>query len=95
MADDKERKEPELDETGRRFRLTRKVKPREVPHPPAAITREEKEMRELADLGDDADRGTPEQDAAVRAGCMSFVRVVGLFFVVMFASIIATWCIKW
>lgn len=94
MADDNERKAPEQEEKGRRFRLSRKVKSQEPPkaQPPAFESREEKEMRELATLGDDADRGTPEMDAEVRKGCMSFVRLVGFFFVVMFASIIATWC---
>lgn len=84
MADEHERKAPGSGEKGRRFRLVRKVKSQGHPT----------ELRELADMGDDADRGTPEQDASLREGCMSMVRVVGLFFVVMFASIIATWCIK-
>lgn len=92
MSDENERKGPESEEKGRRFRLGRKVKSQ--PQAPVIESREETEMRNLAEMGDDADRGTPEQDAAVRAGCMSFVRVVGLFFVVMFASIVATWCIK-
>lgn len=89
-------KEPTLDEKGRRFRLARKVKPREPqpPKAPAIESREEREMRDLANMGDDADRGTPEQDAALRRGCTSFVRVVILFFVVMFGSILATMCIK-
>ncbi|MFZ5823592.1 MAG: hypothetical protein ACOY94_04560 [Bacillota bacterium] len=98
MADENERKEPQpesdSDERGRRFRLTRKVKPRDVPKDPAPVTREEKELRQLAEMGDDADRGTPEEDASLRAGCTSMVRVVMLFFVVMFGSIVATWCIK-
>lgn len=87
MADDNERK-------GKRFRLARKVKPQEAPRGPAVESREEKEMRQLAEMGEDADRGTPAQDASLRAGCTSMVRVVMLFFVVMFGSIIATWCIK-
>lgn len=76
----------------RRFRVTRRVKPSSAL--PVIETREEREMRELAEMGDDADRGTPEQDAALRSGCMSFVRVVLLFFVLMIGSIIATWIFK-
>jgi hypothetical protein len=96
MADENERKASGSEEKGRRFRLVRKVKSQGPPKPqsPGFETREEKELRDLAAMGDDADRGTPEQDASLREGCMSMVRVVGLFFVVMFASIIATWCIK-
>lgn len=84
------------EEKGRRFRLTRKVKTEEPPKAAAnpAESREEREMRELAEMGDDADRGTPEEDASLRRGCMSMVRVVMFFFVVMFGSIIATWCFK-
>lgn len=98
MADDTQRKEPRPEpdsgEKGRRFRLARKVKPQEVTKGPTVESRAEKEMRQLAEMGEDADRGTPEEDASLRAGCTSMVRVVMLFFVVMFASIIATWCIK-
>jgi len=54
-------------------------------------TREERELRELAEMEDDADRGTPEQDAALQSGCMSMVWVAGFFFVVMILSIVATW----
>jgi|GEM_PF-3128735 len=80
------------DQKGRRFRLARKVKPQAPPAPPATDpeTREQKEMRDLAAMGDEADRGTPEQDASLRAGCTSFLRVVGLFFLLMFGSIIVT-----
>nr|PZN68586.1 MAG: hypothetical protein DIU55_13990 [Bacillota bacterium] len=67
----------------RRYRV-RRVRRRLAP-------RDERDVRELTDLEDDADRGTPEQDAALQSGCMSMVRVVGLFFVVMILSIIATW----
>lgn len=98
MADENERKDPRADaeseEKGRRFRLTRKVKPQEPPKAQDMESREHKEMRALAEMGDDADRGTPEQDAALRAGCSSMVRVVMLFFLVMFASIVATFFIK-
>lgn len=67
----------------RRYRLVRRVE-----------TREEREMRELAALGDEADRGTPEQDAALGRGCLSFVRVMVLFFAVMFGSILVTWVLN-
>jgi len=73
----------------RRFRVTRRVKSRGTPG--HIETREERELRELAEMGEDADRGTPEQDAALRAGCMSMVRVVALFFIVVVLSIVITW----
>ncbi|MFZ5817980.1 MAG: hypothetical protein ACOY93_22235 [Bacillota bacterium] len=96
MADENERREPESGEKGRRFRLVRKVRPAEPPAaaPAPVESREQREMRELAGMGEEADRGTPEQDASLRAGCMSMVRLVTLFFVIMFGSIIATWCIQ-
>lgn len=91
-----EERTPESTEPGRRFRLARKVKSQEVapPTPPAIESREEKEMRALAEMGDDADRGTPEQDAALRSGCVSMIRVITLFFIIMFGSIIVTWVLK-
>jgi len=76
-------------EKPRRFRVTRRVKLRGKPG--RIETREERELRELAEMGDDADRGTPEQDAALQAGCMSMVRVAGLFFLIILLSIIITW----
>ncbi|WP_374712749.1 hypothetical protein [Symbiobacterium terraclitae] len=73
----------------RRFRVTRRLKTRGTPG--RIETWGERELRELAEMGDDADRGTPEQDAALRAGCMSMVRVVALFFIVVLLSIVITW----
>jgi len=75
-----------MSEKGRRFRVTRRVRPRPAP----VESREERELRELAEMGDDADRGTPEQDAALRSGCSSMIWVVGFFFVVMIGSILLT-----
>ncbi len=91
MADDNSRQQPNQSEKGRRFRLSRRVTGTGSPSQREPLSREEREMQDLADMGDDADRGTPEQDASLRAGCMSFVRVVMLFFVIMFGSIIVTW----
>jgi len=64
----------------RRYRLVRRVE-----------TREEREMRELAAMGEEADRGSPERDAGLGQGCLSFVRVMVLFFALMFGSILVTW----
>lgn len=72
----------------RRFRLSRKVQQ------PMPQTREEQEMKALAAAADDADRGTPEQDLALRQGCTSIIKLVGFFFVVMAVSIIATCAIR-
>lgn len=94
MADENERKEPQPERKGRRFRLIRTVKPQDRPRTQAIESREEKEMRALAEMGDDADRGTPEQDASLRAGCTAMIRMIGLFFVIMICSIVATWCIQ-
>lgn len=79
-------------ERARRFRVTRRVKSRG--RPGRIETREERELRELAEMGEDADRGTPEHDAALRAGCMSMVRVAALFFLIMIVSIIITWATR-
>lgn len=86
MTGNQQGESPNSPEKARRFRVARKVKPQ----PPPVLSREEQEMRDLAAMGDDADRGTPEQDASLRAGCSSMIRVVGLFFLVMIGSIIAT-----
>lgn len=96
MSDEHQGPEDPAEEKGRRFRLGRKVKDQAAPKTaaPPLESREEKEMHDLAAMGDDADRGTPEMDASLRAGCTSFIRLIGLFFVIMFASIIATWCFK-
>lgn len=64
----------------RRYRLVRRVE-----------TREEREMRELAAMGDAADRRRPEHDGGLAQGCMSFVRVMALFFALMFGSLLITW----
>ena len=64
----------------RRYRLVRRVE-----------TREEREMRELAAMGNEADRGGPDRDAGLGQGCLSFVRVMVLFFALMFGSILVTW----
>lgn len=66
-------------EPSRRFRLIRKVK---TEQPPAVEA-------------DDADPGTPEMDRSVRQGCTGCVRVTGLIFVIMAASIIGTCFINW
>lgn len=76
------------DEKRRRFRLSRKVQE------PMPKTREEQEMEALAAQEDDADRGTPEQDLALRQGCTSIIKLVGFFFLVMAVSIIATCAIR-
>jgi hypothetical protein len=74
-------------ERPQRFRLSRKVTAEPV------RTREEVEMKALEEL-DDADRGTPEQDASLRQGCTGCLRVTGLFFIIMLTSIVATWFIR-
>lgn len=98
MADKHQREElpSEAADQGKRFRVTRKVKSQETEQPKPSVieTREEKEMRALAEMGDEADRGTPEQDAALRSGCVSMIRVITLFFIIMFGSIVVTWFLK-
>ncbi|HWI65516.1 MAG TPA: hypothetical protein VNT75_27105 [Symbiobacteriaceae bacterium] len=75
----------------KRFRITRKVKP-EKPPEPAPEPYSQKVLREVAT--DDADKGTPEMDRAVSRGCMGCLRVTLLFFLIIGASIITTWCIR-
>lgn len=67
----------------RRFRVTRRA-------PLRRRSGEDRALRDPAEVEDDADRGTPEQDAALSAGCMSMIWVAGFFFVVMILSIIVT-----
>jgi len=74
------------EDKSRRFRLTRKVKDNPT------TTREEREMKTLKE--DDADPGTPEQDRALRQGCTGCLKVTALFFLIMFASILATCAIN-
>ncbi len=74
------------EDKSRRFRLTRKVKSEPT------TTREEREMKALEE--DDADPGTPEQDRALRQGCTGCLKVTGLFFLIMAASIFATCAIN-
>ncbi|MDF2629355.1 MAG: hypothetical protein K0R39_3186 [Symbiobacteriaceae bacterium] len=49
-------------------------------------------MREVET--DTADKGSPEMDRAVSKGCMGCLRVTVLFFLIMLASIVATWFIR-
>lgn len=63
------------EEKSRRFRLIRTVKKQPPPPTPAE---------------DDADPGTPEQDRSLREGCTGCLRVTGLIFLIMIASIIGT-----
>ncbi len=72
------------EEKYRRFRLVRKVKS-EQPAPPPPPPAEE----------DDADQGTPEMDRSLRHGCSGCLRVTGLIFAIMVASIIGTCFINW
>jgi hypothetical protein len=74
------------EDKSRRFRLTRKIKGAPT------TTREEREIKALEE--DDADPGTPEQDRALRHGCTGCLKVTGLFFLIMFASIFATCAIN-
>jgi hypothetical protein len=82
----------------RRFRIARKVKdaPATPPAPPATPkdpeTYAQKVMREVET--DTADKGSPEMDRAVSKGCMGCLRVTVLFFLIMLASIVATWFIR-
>ena len=84
MTRDQKGEQSPAQERARRFRVVRRVPRKRIE------TWSERELRELEEMGDDADRGTPEQDAALRSGCMSMVWVVGFFFVVMIFSILAT-----
>jgi hypothetical protein len=68
----------------RRFRIARKVKDPEY--------YSEQVMREVEH--DTADRGTPAMDREVAQGCMGCLRVTLLFFLIILASIIATWFIR-
>lgn len=70
----------------RRFRLSRKVNT-----PPTVETEAEKAMREVDQ--DDADKGSPEMNAAVNRGCSGCLNVTFFFFLIMIASIIATFFI--
>lgn len=83
MTGNRKDAQPSAREQARRYRV-RRVRRRIEPG-------EERDVRGPAEAADDADPGTPEQDRALQSGCMSMVRVVGLFFVVMILSIIATW----
>lgn len=81
----------------RRFRIARKVK--DAPEaPPTQQQQKDPEpysqqvMREAE--ADTADKGTPEMDRAVSKGCMGCLRVTILFFLIMLASIVATWFIR-
>lgn len=82
----------------RRFRIARKVK--DAPAAPSSPPQQQKEpepysqqvMREAET--DTADKGTPEMDRAVSKGCMGCLRVTILFFLIMLASIVATWFIR-
>lgn len=84
MANEKEPERPQ--DKWRRFRVARKVK--EQPVEP----REQRELREAEE--DDALRGTPEQDRAVRQGCNGCLKVTALFFLIMIASIFTTCYIR-
>lgn len=75
----------------RRFRITRTVK-EERPPEPAPEPYSQKVLREVAT--DDADKGSPEMDRAVSRGCMGCLRVTLLFFIIIGASIVTTWCIR-
>lgn len=83
MTGDRKDAQPSARERARRFRV-RRVRRRIEPG-------QERDVRVLAEAEDDADPGTPEQDAALQSGCMSMVRVAGFFFLVMILSIVATW----
>ena len=79
----------------RRFRIARKVK--DTPEAPPTQQKEpepysQQVMREAE--ADTADKGTPEMDRAVSKGCMGCLRVTILFFLIMLASIVATWFIR-
>lgn len=72
----------------RRFRIARKVKETDkVPE-----TYAEQAMREVET--DPADKGTPEMDREVSKGCMGCLRVTLFFFLLILASIVATWFIR-
>jgi hypothetical protein len=71
-------------QTFRRFRIARKVKEPEY--------YSEQVMREVEQ--DTADHGTPAMDREVSKGCMGCLRVTLLFFLIILASIIATWFIR-
>lgn len=79
----------------RRFRIARKVKDApEAPPPPQKDPEpySQQVMREAET--DTTDKGTPEMDRAVSKGCMGCLRVTILFFLIMLASIVATWFIR-
>lgn len=82
VSDEEKKPQPEF----RRFRIGRKVKPKEVE------TYAQQAIREAET--DDADKGTPEMDRAVSRGCVGCLRVALLFFAIILASIIATWFIR-
>jgi hypothetical protein len=66
------------DQNGRRFRITRRV-PSPPPPPPVEL-----------EVEDDADRGTPEMDRALRHGCSGCLKVSFLFLIIITASILTT-----
>lgn len=68
----------------KRFRIARKVR---EPEPYS------KQVLNEVDR-DEADKGTPEMSRGVSKGCMGCLRVTLLFFLIMLASIITTWCIR-
>lgn len=79
----------------RRFRIARKVKDTPPAPPPQQKDPEpysQQVMREAET--DTAEKGTPEMDRAVSKGCMGCLRVTILFFIIMLASIVATWFIR-
>lgn len=74
----------------RRFRVARKVKQQ-----PADIeTYAQQEIKAAESEQDETLRGTPEMERAVGKGCMGCVNITLLMFLIMLASIIATWFIR-
>jgi hypothetical protein len=78
---------PQDSQKPQRFRLARKVKKAKDPE-----TYADQVMRELPQ--DQADAGTPGMKFEVGQGCMGCFWVTLLVFVIMLASIVATWFIR-
>jgi|GEM_PF-3543381 len=70
---------------GKRFRITRRVKPEPVrPYSEQVLSEVDQ---------DDADKGTPAMNREVTRGCSGCLNVTLLIFLIMIASIVATFFI--
>lgn len=85
MSDEQDPKKP----APRKFSLARRVKEK-PPEPPQPYSQQV--LKEVEQ--DEADKGTPEMQRAVNQGCSGCWKVMLLFFLIMFTSILGTCVIR-